>query len=80
MTEIKLEKRYPHSRVEDITDAFMRGYEQGVKDALRDINKTLERSLHEQVKSMMGADQSEPFDKDINVRSKDEPQTDREGE
>ena len=24
--EIRLEKRYPNSRVEDVTDAFMRGY------------------------------------------------------
>lgn len=31
MTKIKLEKRYPHSRTEDITDAFMRGYQQGYK-------------------------------------------------
>ena len=29
MTEIKLTKRYPNSREEDITDAFMRGYEIG---------------------------------------------------
>ena len=29
MTEIKLTKRYPQSRTEDITDAFMRGYEIG---------------------------------------------------
>lgn len=29
MREIILEKRYPHSREEDITDAFMRGYEIG---------------------------------------------------
>ena len=53
MTEIKL-------RIEDITDAFMRGYQQGVKDAFRDINKTLERSLHEQIKHMTVTDQSEP--------------------
>lgn len=26
MTEIKLTKRYPHSRTEDITDAYMRGW------------------------------------------------------
>lgn len=32
MTEIKLEKRYPHSREEDITDAFMRGYVKGKAD------------------------------------------------
>ena len=35
MTEIKLTKRYPQSRAEDITDAFMRGYEQGKKDGLK---------------------------------------------
>ena len=29
MREIILKKRYPHSREEDITDAFMRGYEIG---------------------------------------------------
>lgn len=29
MAEIKLEKRYPESREEDITDAYMRGYEAG---------------------------------------------------
>ena len=29
MREIILEKRYPHSGEEDITDAFMRGYEIG---------------------------------------------------
>ena len=29
MREIILEKRYPHSREEDITDAFIRGYEIG---------------------------------------------------
>lgn len=26
MTEIKLTKRYPNSRTEDITDAYMRGW------------------------------------------------------
>lgn len=35
MTEIKLTKRYPQSRTEDITDAFMRGYEQGRTDGLK---------------------------------------------
>ena len=29
--EIKLELRYPNSRQEDITDAFMRGYQGAVK-------------------------------------------------
>ena len=32
MREIILKKRYPHSREEDITDAFMRGYEKGKAD------------------------------------------------
>ena len=32
MREIILKKRYPHSREEDITDAFMRGYEKGKTD------------------------------------------------
>ena len=32
MSEIILEKRYPHSRSEDITDAFMRGYVKGKTD------------------------------------------------
>lgn len=32
MSEIILEKRYPHSRSEDITDAFMRGYVKGKAD------------------------------------------------
>ena len=29
MIPIELEKRYPNSKVEDITDAFMRGYQHG---------------------------------------------------
>ena len=32
MNEIILKKRYPHSRSEDITDAFMRGYVKGKAD------------------------------------------------
>lgn len=35
MREIILKKRYPHSREEDITDAFMRGYEKGKADRPR---------------------------------------------
>ena len=35
MTEIKLTKRYPNSREEDITDAFMRGYLAGRSSADR---------------------------------------------
>ena len=29
MSEIKLTKRFPESRLEDITEAYMRGYEAG---------------------------------------------------
>ena len=36
MREIILKKRYPHSREEDITDAFMRGYEKGKADRPQD--------------------------------------------
>lgn len=32
--EIRLEKRYPQSRIEDVTDAFMRGYQQGMENKL----------------------------------------------
>lgn len=32
MNEIILEKRYPHSKSEDITDAFIRGYVKGKAD------------------------------------------------
>lgn len=31
MSEIKLTKRYPHSRTEDIADAYTRGFEDGMK-------------------------------------------------
>ena len=71
MTEIKLKKRYPHSRTEDITDAFMRGYEQGKKDGLK-VGKQIVLGAFE---TYITADRkTEPLDKDINVRSKDEPQ------
>lgn len=33
MNEIKLQQRYPNSRHEDITDAFVRGYEAGYNDS-----------------------------------------------
>lgn len=35
MSEIKLVKRYPESRPEDITEAYMRGYEAGRNAAER---------------------------------------------
>jgi hypothetical protein len=81
MTEIKLTKRYPHSRTEDITDAFMRGYEQGKKDGLK-VGKQIVLGAFE---TYITADhKTEPsnseipnnFDKDINVRSKTEPEVD----
>ena len=42
MREIILKKRYPHSREEDITDAFMRGYQQGRVDAVDKMVKSLD--------------------------------------
>ena len=61
MTEIKLTKRYPQSRAEDITDAFMRGYEQGKKDGLK-VGKQI----------VLGA-----FETYITADRKTEPQTER---
>ena len=66
MTEIKLTKRYPQSRTEDIVDAYMRGW----NDALDAVQNG---------KFIINDDRkTEPIDKDINVRSKTEPQTDCE--
>ena len=51
--EIKLDLRYPNSRQEDITDAFMRGYQGAVKignDAVRRVKaekEALERRIDE---------------------------------
>lgn len=36
MNEIILKKRYPHSRSEDITDAFMRGYVKGKEQTMKE--------------------------------------------
>lgn len=42
MREIKLERRYPESRQEDITDAYMRGVEFGMtRNNLKEENATL---------------------------------------
>lgn len=66
MTEIKLTKRYPQSRTEDIVDAYMRGW----NDALDAVQNG---------KFIINADRkTEPIDKDINVRSKTEPQTNKD--
>lgn len=35
MKPIELKKRYPHSRDEDITDAFMRGYQSAQAELVR---------------------------------------------
>lgn len=46
MREIKLNMRYPESRLEDITDAYMRGFEAGL--AMRtDESEKLRESLHD---------------------------------
>ena len=66
MTEIKLTKRYPQSRTEDIVDSYMRGW----NDALDAVQNG---------KFIINDDRkTEPLDKDINVRSKDETQTEYE--
>jgi hypothetical protein len=44
MREIILKKRYPHSREEDITDAFMRGYVKGKADRPKGEWKPLDRT------------------------------------
>lgn len=80
MTEIKLTKRYPQSRTEDIVDAYMRGWNdaldavQNGKFIINDDRKT-EPNLSEKPNSST-ISKMEQVDKDINVRSKDEPQTD----
>ena len=105
MTEIKLTKRYPLSRTEDITDAYMRGwndaldavqngkfhiadtpqtdcgdfadrlaYERGVKHAWEVAQKVFDST----VTFYEAEDVAKQIDKDINVRSKDEPQTETE--
>ena len=42
--EIKLEKRYPNSTVEDITDAFMRGVQHGMTMPSADRPKTISQT------------------------------------
>ena len=118
MKEIILEKRYPHSREEDITDAFMRGYEIGkeqehrwwsafcanckteptiskmeqVDEPQADCGDFADRLAYERgvkhawkvaqkvfdstVTFYEAEDVAKQIDKDINVRSKDESQTD----
>ena len=41
MSEIKLTKRFPESRPEDITEAYMRGYEagRGVRETCEDVSE-----------------------------------------
>lgn len=81
MKEIILEKRYPHSREEDITDAFMRGYEIGKEQEHRwwsafCANCKTENSS--EIPNNSTISKMEQVDRDINVRSKDEPQTETE--
>ena len=71
MTEIKLTKRYPQSRTEDIVDAYMRGW----NDAL-DAVQNGKFIISDDRKTEPTISKMEQVDKDINVRSKDEPQTD----
>jgi hypothetical protein len=54
MSEIKLELRYPESRPEDITDAFMRGYTAAVEASMKLIKerKDMNAKLRELVTEM----------------------------
>ena len=68
----------------DIGKDLQEAYEQGRRDALNEIMEytygmlTAERfGLQHKIKSMMADRKTEPFAKDINVRSKIEPQTER---
>ena len=70
MTEIKLTKRYPQSRTEDIVDAYMRGW----NDAL-DAVQNGKFIINDDRKTEPTTEDCSTVDKDINVRSKDEPQT-----
>ena len=70
MTEIKLTKRYPQSKTEDIVDAYMRGW----NDAL-DAVQNGKFIINDDRKTVPTISKMEQVDKDINVRSKDEPQT-----
>ena len=103
MKEIILEKRYPHSREEDITDAFMRGYEIGKEQEHRwwsafcancktepqtdcymckwlgevDVcGRCRNRNLFAEADTEPKPKTEPTVDKDINVRSKDEPPCD----
>jgi hypothetical protein len=67
----------------DIGKDLQDAYERGRQDALNELMEytyamlTAEKfGLQHKIKSMMADRKTEPFDKDINVRSKTEPQTD----
>ena len=92
MTEIKLTKRYPQSRTEDIVDAYMRGWNdaldavQSGKFIINDDRKTEPQTEVKGSKRLVKGSEKpnnstcskmEQVDKDINVRSKDEPQMER---
>ena len=66
MKEIILEKRYPHSREEDITDAFMRGYEIGKEQEHRWWSTFCANCKDENSSEKP----NNSLDKDTNVRSK----------
>ena len=68
----------------DIGKDLQDAYECGRQDALNELMEytyamlTAEKfGLQHKIKSMMADRKTEPIDKDINVRSKDEPQTER---
>ena len=65
MPDIELHERYPESRREDITDAFMRGYDEGrrVTDAkLRALGKALfEYATDTALNAINGPEQTKRF-------------------
>lgn len=80
MTEIKLTKRYPQSRTEDIIDAYMRGWNDALDAAQNGkfiIND--DRKTEPQTCSVNGR----PYDCgncEYHKCTADEPQTERSGE
>lgn len=75
MTEIKLTKRYPNSRTEDITDAYMRGWNDAL-DAVQNgkfhIADTPQTDMDEDIVRSYGF----KVESYRQAKAKDEPQTD----
>ena len=82
MTEIKLTKRYPLSRTEDITDAYMRGWNDAL-DAVQNGKFHIAEQTEPQLAEKCPFDDSLPCEwvcteyGKCKYRPKDEPQTER---